>query len=676
MDNIIYSYLNDLYNDYSNNCGNNDYDLFLKCLLALSINDLYITYDTLSHYCNIVNSNNRKRYDPDFEDSLYCLNDKQIQVLNNHIKILNNNNNSNNNKNNNNNSSDNEKYIFTHPKTYSNNNNDQNKITFDCSIVIIIQNNIKLQKKQFLNKTFNKKIKTTDNDNGFINVYKIYNKNNSNNNYNNKNKYKYKDKNYELFKKVWNNIIIKKNILFHLRLYNFHMIEKFKISIEELENYKYKSYITTLIISGDETKYPILNRNYKIPSSVTRLEFSDSFDPILEDYCIPNTITSLRFGMNFDQKLNKKIISDSITSLCLNYSFNQTLGGDGDGSETWIPKEIKHLEFGESFQQSIYPGQLPHGLTSLILDENYGGIIAPNSIPDTVKTLNFTFESNENTWDLKNGIIPKGTTSLEFDNSFNQPINIGDIPPNVTNLKFGDAFNNIINPNSLPHSIRTLTFGTYYNNKLKPNSLPPNLTCLTFGYGYNQPLEQDQIPRTVCELSFGGTFDQAIPSGFFRKYKCLKSLNFDNSFDQVIPPESLPRTITSLNLGGYDGTLNKQMFPPSLKSLTLGSFNQSIKEGDLPSSITSLTLSSFNHSIKNNVLPQSLTHLELGNFFNNTIEREALPSTLKSFTFLSLHCKTFPTIEWPSSLETISLAYNTNLLNSLDSKLFDKYKLN
>ncbi|KAN0044876.1 hypothetical protein ACTA71_006402 [Dictyostelium dimigraforme] len=228
MDNIIYSYL-------INNYNNKDSEEFLNCLLILSINNLNITFTQLQDYCNgIINSDNnkihleRKRKVLDEEDQkneLKGLNNQQFQILNNHVQILNNTFIDN----------ANQDIIYTHSITnYIINNNKINdttisinkRIAFDCSILIIINNN--------LNHLINNNI---NNDNGNINknLNKIILKSPQLVAKMDRNDQQY---NYYLFKKVWGNMIIRETISFHLRIYN----NSLGFGPRDLSNYKYRNY--------------------------------------------------------------------------------------------------------------------------------------------------------------------------------------------------------------------------------------------------------------------------------------------------------------------------------------------------------------------------------------------------------------------------------------------------
>ena len=72
--------------------------------------------------------------------------------------------------------------------------------------------------------------------------------------------------------------------------------------------------------------------------------------------------------------------------------------------------------------------------------------------------------------------IPKETVKLEFDNNFNEPIDIQHLDK-LTEIVFGDSFNEMID--NLPPNISKLKFGFAFNKEV--NLLPNKLFQITFG---------------------------------------------------------------------------------------------------------------------------------------------------------------------------------------------------
>ncbi|KAM9965389.1 hypothetical protein ACTFIW_005205 [Dictyostelium discoideum] len=660
MDNIIYSYLINNYNNKNN-------EEFLNCLLILSINNLNITFNLLQDYCNSINNcknNNQnlqkkkrkkilQQEEKNHLNDLKGLNDQQFQTLNNHIqnlKITFTTNNSN------------DEVIYNHSITDNSNNSDDTinnrnkRIAFDCSILLIIKNN--LNHTTFNNNNNNNKYSNNLNQLILKSQTDLNNKIRTNQQINQTIDYYYK-----LFKKVWGNIFIREQILFHLRIYNNHN-HSFDIKINNISTYKYRNYFNNVKLLSFNGFYDQRNSNcYSMPQNVEKIEMDCSFI-ILVDHWIPDTCKSIKF-LHFNQQLTRSIIGNSLTSIDFGNDFNQPLS-DTNG-EPWLPKTLKYLTFGKLFQHSIHRDEIPPSLTSLILDPKYQGVIQYGSIPKSVTTLHYSFDSKGDA-KLDSTLIPGGTTSLEFGLFFDQTIKKGMIPHNVTSLKFrfGDC---LIKPNSLPISIKTLHLRSdqIFLQKVFPQAIT-NLSANTFS-------DIKTLPKTIQKLKI---MDYSPPSQLdnhsFYFLKNLTSLNFDAKHVDLTNVK-FPNTITSLALTVSDHfELNDCLLPNNLKKLKLFKFNQPLNVGDLPSSIEVLKLLSYEQPIQKDILPSSLTSLGVSDFFNSIIDRDALPPNLKSFYFTGYRRKELPDLIWPPSFEFIYISDDSlDFINSIPTNFFIKH---
>ncbi|KAM9966908.1 hypothetical protein ACTFIR_007143 [Dictyostelium discoideum] len=651
MDNIIYLYL---INNYNNNNNNEE---FLNCLLILSINNLNITFNQLQDYCNSINNyrnNNqnllkkRKILQEEEEkthlNDLKGLNDQQFQTLNNYIQILKNTFTTNNSTN---------EIIYTHSITDNNNNdtiNNRNKrIAFDCSILIIIKNNlnhhITINNNNNLNQLIlklrpdiNKKIRTNQQIDQTI------------------------DNNYKLFKKVWGNMIIREQIVFHLRIFNNHN-HSFDVANNNFSTYKYRNYLKNVYLFDKNKKINYSNRCL-FPPNVENIKIYTS-DFILDDHCIPDTCKSITLA-HFKQPLTRKIIGNSLTSIKFGKEFNQSLS-DTNG-EPWLPRTLKKLTFGESFQHSIHRDELPPSLTSLILDPSYQGVIEYGSIPKSVTTLHYFFGSNGGTSILEQGSIPGGTTSLAFNIFKKMIIEKGMIPHNVTSLKFHSPHLEIAK-DSLPISIKTLHLGVFDQDVTLPPSVT-NLTLIKFS-------DIGKLPKTIEKLEIINFIPSSqLDNRSFCIFNNLTSLKL-GVYSSDITGVEFPSTITKLVLTGsedYDFKLNKSFLSNNLKILKIFNFNQPLNVGDLPSSIEVLKLPKYKKPIQKDVLPSSLTLLHVSDKFNSTIDRDALPPNLKSFYFTGYRCKQLPDLIWPPSFEFIYILNDSlDFINSIPTHFFFKH---
>ncbi|KAM9961965.1 hypothetical protein ACTFIR_004837 [Dictyostelium discoideum] len=473
-------------------------------------------------------------------------------------------------------------------------------------------------------------------------------------------------------------MIIRKTILFHLRLYNNNNYDIYhfsKIPLNDLSTYKYRNYLRVINLKGEDSKIVLTKDKYPISSSVEHI-YIDCSNFILGDHWIPDTLSSISFS-KFDQALTRNIIGNTLKTINFGVDFNEVLS-DSNGIP-WLPRTIESIRFGKSFQQSIHRGELPPSLTSLTLNENYKGIILNGSIPKPIKDLNYHFNSNDNTIRLipnstvkkkYSKSIPGGTTSLEFDYHFNQTIKKGMIPHNVTSLEFKNYEGCPIEANSLPISIKTLVLGgheTPYNYK---DILPPNITNLTL----ISCSDYKSLPKSIEKLKIE-TFLEPLLINPFSGFKHLTSLNCTTD-EHNLPDGIFPNSLTTLTLYCRNLQLTNNLLPKNLKVLKLYGYNQPINVGHLPSSIEILKLRSFSQPIQKNVLPQSLTSLHLDTGFNSTIERDALPPNLKSFylTGFGTDFKELPDLIWPSSFESLYIPKdNFDIINSISLDFFIKH---
>ncbi|KAM9966902.1 hypothetical protein ACTFIR_007137 [Dictyostelium discoideum] len=657
MESIFYSYL---INNYD--CGNNDEE-FLNCLLILSINNLNITFNELLNYCfnnNLSYEKNRKTLLNEKNDYL-CdfkgLNEQQFEIVNYHTQILNifyskifN-----------------EDIIYKHSITDNNNNetiNDRNKrIAFDCSILLIIKNNLNHLITINNNKNNNNNFKEIKETCILINNSKEI-INNNNKLKNNSNSF---ERNYSLFKRVWGNMIIRKQIIFHLRIYNNLNCRFYGIPIKEITPYKYRNYFKNvkLIIednNGEIGFTPLTNRFYPLPYGVERVEV-DCSSITIGDHWIPDTCKSIYFHNFNQQKLNRNIISNSLTTIFFGNSFNQPLS-DSNGLP-WLPKKLKTLSLGQSFQQTIQRNELPQSLTELFLDSEYQGIILNGSIPKSVTTLHYEFFTiRKNHFDTKS--ISKGVTSLKIGCYFNQTIKKDMIPINVTSLEIDNISKIEIEPNSLPLSIKTLRIGSIELDK--DNILPPNIKKLSIYGDYHSCF----LPKSIESLKITSFFNLSKIS--FNNFRNLTSLKIEKVSESVLEEGVFPNTLLRIVLSCPNLKLSNGIFPNSLKKLKLKEFNHPIANGDLPSSIEVLKLPNYDYPIKNGDLPSSLNVLKLQDHCISTIERDALPPNLKLFYFHGRELRKLPNLIWPTSFEFAYISEASfNFINSIDLDFFTNH---
>jgi len=168
-----------------------------------------------------------------------------------------------------------------------------------------------------------------------------------------------------------------------------------------------------------------------------------------------------------------------------------------------------------------------------------------------------------------------------FDDTFNQPIQIGSLPSSLQQLQFGiySRFNQPIQIGSLPSSLQQLQFGKNFNQPIQIGALPSSLQQLQFGFEFNQPIQIGSLPSSLQQLKFRACFNQPIQIGSLPS--SLQQLHFGAHFNQSIQIGSLPSSLQQLQFG-YD-------------------FNQPIQIGSLPNSLKILKFSNkynYKHNVK------------------------------------------------------------------------------
>lgn len=205
-----------------------------------------------------------------------------------------------------------------------------------------------------------------------------------------------------------------------------------------------------------------------------------------------------------------------LTELCVSDSFNQPMAQLVD-----FPL-LTRVTFGDAFNQPLSPGDLPEGLKYLFLGDGFNKPLPPGAIPDTVQ-----------------------------------------------NLTIGDGFDCALDPGCLPRDCVDLYVGDVFSRLLLPGVFPPGLKYLVL-CGYDRPLLPGVIPDSVEFLSLGFFFNQELEPGVLPTE--LTHLVLDGDFNQTLQPEVLPTKLTHLSLGDYQlvHTWTPDTLPRSLTSLKIG----------------------------------------------------------------------------------------------------------
>ncbi|KAM9971779.1 hypothetical protein ACTFIW_011762 [Dictyostelium discoideum] len=320
-----------------------------------------------------------------------------------------------------------------------------------------------------------------------------------------------------LFWKVWRNFFLKNEILFHQRLYNLYSSFEFN-DLKSLLNFQYREYLQNIRFSFyfDEPLSIInfKNNNNIFPNSVKKITFGYSFNQAINQYSFsPNSssLTSLEFGESFNQDIQINSLPPSLTCLKFGKNFNCPL------SLGVLPLSgnLKSISFGLSYNQPIQ--YIPNGVEKLKI----GG----NSVYNNV--------NNNNKNNNKINKYPNSIKIFKFDKYFNDIIMVGTIPNSVLKVKFGVQFNREISMEQIPLSVTEIDFGFKWNQPLNEFSLPKNgnLKSIIFSHFFNQPINANCLPDGLTHLKFGPLYSKEI--NFNHLPSSIEILMFHNSFQSL-----------------------------------------------------------------------------------------------------------------------------------------------
>ena len=374
---------------------------------------------------------------------------------------------------------------------------------------------------------------------------------------------------------------------------------------------------------------------------------------------LPSTITHITFGKSFNHTINR-ILPPSLTHLTFGEQYNScvrylpdnithlTFGYWFNLPVDHLPQSITHLTFGENFSQPLT--HLPHALQVLKLRQSFHHQL--ESMPNSIHTLTTYTRASINS-------LPSSLTRLEHHSTINN-LNCT-LPSSLTHLHLSGGGPSL-DLSNLP--LKHLEIGGTDDFNPNLNTLPTTLQRLDLRRAWNGPL--DSLPSSLTQLNiasfrFNHPLDHLPPS-----LTCLSLQECNNLF--AYPLHNLPPAITKLEiLCEYDTPLqlNKNPLlthlqlgfgnlPSSLRDLSFrGSFDQSVDE--LPSNITHLTFGDFfNKNVDS--LPSSITHLIFGSEFNQPVD--LLPPNITHITFG--YCFDHTVQQLPQRLTHLSFGFSFN----------------
>ncbi|EFA74679.1 hypothetical protein PPL_11648 [Heterostelium album PN500] len=366
--------------------------------------------------------------------------------------------------------------------------------------------------------------------------------------------------------------------------------------------FKNTSVNITEIKFGDGFNQPLESNS--LPPNLKSLSFGYSFNQILSVGVLPESLQSLEFGYSFNQILSVGVLPKSLTSLKFGREFNQIL------SVGVLPQSLKSLEFGDKFNQILSVGVLHESLKSLSFGYSFKQILSVGVLPKSLESLVFGNEFNKI---LSVGVLPESLKSLVFGGKFNQILSVGVLPKSLESLKFGYEFNQILSVGVLPESLKSLVFGNEFNQILSVGVLPKSLESLKFGNGFNQILSVGVLPESLESLVFGFKINQNLSKGY--QYR--------------IEREVLPQHLKEIDFGLHDQPLDIGVLPQSLQHLKLRSYKHMIGIGVLPSSLKIISIfSQFGESKTNTSLPKSISSLVIGGYHKDLKNQSTFLSNL------------------------------------------------
>ncbi|KAF2071203.1 hypothetical protein CYY_007471 [Polysphondylium violaceum] len=372
-----------------------------------------------------------------------------------------------------------------------------------------------------------------------------------------------------------------------------------------------------------------------IPNNVKRIIFGNQFNQLLVEGTIPSTITEINFGISFNQSLKKTYLPPSLTYLSFGKNFNQPFDKDTilpnlcyltlkqlnpkqslshlppsvshllleniKEMKLDLPSTVKHLKVFSKTLNLTHALMLPSSIQSLHTNLFVGFIdvekdLEPNVDVSLTPTSDI-FASNikihlySQRFDkfIKSNSLISNIYSIDFGNSFRQPILPGSLPPCLKKLRLGDSFNRQMGKDCIPSSVETLYFGDCFNQPLNPGVIPLSVTDLDLGKSFNQDLEHDSLPSGLKKLRipFFENFEKivtCIPS-------TVEELTIANGYQNTnrLSCNLIPLSIKTLNFEPDLCVSKINTLPPNVKKLSLcdefkGFIPQSVESVQLPAS--------------------------------------------------------------------------------------------
>eukprot|EP01133_Synstelium_polycarpum_P004113 gene4113-4803_t len=149
-----------------------------------------------------------------------------------------------------------------------------------------------------------------------------------------------------------------------------------------------------------------------------------------------------------------------------------------------------------------------------------------------------------------------------------------------------------------------------YYSLMSRDNLPDTITHLDLPYDFDEELGPESLPRHLVHLSLGGGYNQVLRPNVLPE--TLLSLDFGVEFDHPIAPGTFPESLEVIAFGVmFNQSIGLHNLPKSLKKLELGpGFDKPIHPGTLPDTLTHLWINGASIYPTQGSLPESLTYLD------------------------------------------------------------------
>ncbi|KAF2078471.1 hypothetical protein CYY_000221 [Polysphondylium violaceum] len=191
----------------------------------------------------------------------------------------------------------------------------------------------------------------------------------------------------------------------------------------------------------------------------------------------------------------------------------------------------------------------------------------------------------------------------------------------LLNLKF--------EPNRIPDHILSIKMGPPQLTShfaLDKSMLPSNLKHLIWN-AMDVKMNAHTFPPSLQSLSIS-KYDHPLESGVF--HNALQTLSINSGCESILGIGVIPPNLTHLCLNRYNQPLQAKVLPRGLKKLVLPNFNNILKPNSLPSSLTYLELKAYTGSFESVGPLNHLTHLCI-----NTID-QSISTLLANVYFIQI----------------------------------------